>query len=299
MHTRQIQIRFNYEVRLTFSESYDSSRQATLNAAYVVNVEGICEQQIPSFIQMKSMGQSFSPRNQHVKSQKEIQRDLHEAAIRFMRYADHKILFIYSAGKKAVPEAYEAYYGCENFMHLVGYKIRDDISRHVTARDFYQICVDGSGDVFAEYKPYFVFTNNRKETSAKIDALLSLLDYRHVKLYKIGPKRAATVKNEFDVGIGTAREILGFSKRKFPFPIPVTAMQRPLGDYVFEQKNVIAVLLKKKDADYYSEVVGCISGGIVRDSLPDSIKSRISAELTTIACRRIEGIERIEKNRKE
>lgn len=177
-------------------------------------------------------------------------------------------------------------------MHLVGYKIRDNVTKHVTARDFYQVCAAGRKDGFIENKPYFVFTNSRKETSAKIDALINLLDYRHVKLYKIGPKRAATIKNEFDVGIGTAKEILGFSKRKLLFPIPVTAMQRPLGDYVFEQKNVIAVLLKEKDADFYSEVAGCISGGIVRDSLPDSIKSRISMDLAVIACSRTEVLKK-------
>lgn len=211
-----------------------------------------------------------------------MQQDLHKAASLFLKYADHKLLFIYSSGKTAIPEAYEAYYGRENFMHLVGYKIKEDITRHVTAKDFYQMCIDGDKKNFALNKPYYVFTNSRKETSAKIDALLDLLDYGHVKLYKIGPKQATTSKNEFDIGIGTTKEILGFSKRELTLPVPVTAMQRTLSDYVFEQKNVIAVLLKERDADYYSDVAGCIASGIVRESLPEDVKRRISDSLIKI-----------------
>lgn len=126
--------------------------------------------------------------NQHIKTEAEMQRDLNKAAKLFQRYAEEKILFIYASDKNSPMEAYETFFGSENFMHLCGYKIRKEVSGYKAARDFYKTCLYGVPEEFKSNRLFYNFTNSRKETSAKIDALLNLLDYRHVKLYKIGPK---------------------------------------------------------------------------------------------------------------
>lgn len=111
---------------------------------------------------------------------------------------------------------------------------------------------------------------------------MELLDYKHIKLYKIGLRKATIILNEFEVGIGTTKGILGFSKRGYILPIPVTAIQRPLTDYVFEQKNVIAPLRKGRDDNYYSEVVGCINRGIECELLPAGVRSKIAPQIQII-----------------
>lgn len=81
--------------------------------------------------------------NQHIKTESELQRDLHRAALLFQKCADYKVLFIYSSNKEAVPEAYETYFGSENFMHLSGYKVRTGMEGHGTAKAFYRMCLKG------------------------------------------------------------------------------------------------------------------------------------------------------------
>lgn len=219
--------------------------------------------------------------NQHVKQDTELLSDLHKAALIFSEYADHNLLFIYSGGKGKVPECYEVHYGSEHFMHLSGFRARRDAPKHISAKNFFKLCCEDELKEM-DWKRYFEFTESRKESSGKLDALLNLFDYCHIKIYKIGPKSVTTSLNKFEIGIGNQNVILGFDKREYFLPIPVTAMKRALSDFTFVQKNIIAVLKKKDAHKRYSEVVDCIASGIERESLPEEIRCKISEEVDII-----------------
>ena len=88
-------------------------------------------------------------------------------------------------------------------------------------------------------------------------------------------------KNKFEIGIGNNSGIMGFDRRKSfqTLPIPVTVMKRPLTDYVSNPENVVAILMKDKNAKFYDTVIGCVSKGILIDELPKHIQSKISKKI--------------------
>lgn len=198
--------------------------------------------------------------------------DLHAAARKYHIYENKKILYIYRSNRKDAPyESYEAFFGKENFMHLAGFK-----KGTISAAEFYNRCLLNTLHICdAEFK------ESRKAASAKLDVLQMLLDYRHVKIYKAGDADLIREKNRFETGIGNGGGILGFDRRKQPpaLPVPVTVMKRPLTDYVSQPKNVVAVLIKNYDSDYYDGVVGCVANGIKANVLPHKIQAKILPSL--------------------
>lgn len=218
------------------------------------------------------MGRQIRLNREYAKTDAELLCDLYAAAGKYQLYVNKKILYIYRSNRKDAPyESYEVFFGKENFMHLAGFK-----KRIIGAAEFYDRCL------FHTLRICDVeFKESRKAASAKLDVLKMLLDYRHVKIYKAGEADLVREKNRFETGIGNAGGILGFDRRKQPpaLPVPVTVMKRPLTDYVSQPKNVIAVLIKNSNSDYYGEVVGCVANGIKENVLPGEIQAKIMPSL--------------------
>lgn len=208
--------------------------------------------------------------HEQAKSDAELTKALHLAAVKYSQYAEHKVLYIYRAGNKPdIPyKYYEVFFGKENFIHLAGFK-RDKIS----ASTFFEHCFHGAVQL-----NLVQFKESRKAASAKLDALPKVLDYRYAKIYKMGTADLITEKNNFEVGIGNQNGILGFDNR-LPapsLPVPVTVMKRPITDYVSHPENVVAILMKKKNDMYYNTLIGCVSKGFPYEELPIAIQRKIS-----------------------
>ena len=81
-----------------------------------------------------------------------------------------------------------------------------------------------------------------------MNAIQTLLDFRHCKIYRMGLVGLISEKNKFEVGLGNNEGSIGFDKRKKEpaLPIPVIVMKRPITDYVSKPSSVVAVLMKEK-----------------------------------------------------
>lgn len=218
------------------------------------------------------MGKQIRLCQENSKTDKALLKALRVSVCEYDKYMNHKVLYIYRSKQIDAPyKDYEVYFGKENFIHLVGFK-----KGKVGATDFYDKCKNGTlrlGDV--------EFKENRKATSAKLDAIQELLDFRHCKIYKMGEANLITEKNEFEVGLGNNLGILGFDKRKSPpaLPIPVTVMKRPITDYAANPENVLAILMKEANSKYYDTIIGCVSQGLLLEDLPRHIQRKISIDL--------------------
>lgn len=221
------------------------------------------------------MGKQIRLNQEIAKSDPELLKALHLSAQKYGQYAGHKILYIFrSSGKEAPYEDYEVYFGKENFMHLAGFK-----KGKISATEFFEKCLKDEIELSEVF-----FKENRKASSAKLDVLPVLLDYRHVKIYKMGDADLITEKNKFEVGLGNNTGIMGFDHRvpAPALPVPTTAMKRSILDYVSKPKNVVAILLKKNDEKYYSHVIGSVASGIKREELSVHIANKIDAGLEHI-----------------
>lgn len=203
----------------------------------------------------------------------EIKRRLNEAALKYKLYVGKNVLFIHCAKYKQIYTygCFEAEFGKENFMHLAGFG-RDKLN----ARDFYDKCFNNT---ISEEE--FCFKGSRKATSTKLSVLSDLLNYQHVKLYKIGDKDTETEKNKFKVGVGNDTGIMGFDLRKKPpsLPVPVTVMKKSITAYVTKPDKVIAVLVKERGKKKYEKVIGTVKNGLKIEVLPDFIKKKMGENL--------------------
>lgn len=199
--------------------------------------------------------------------------ELKKSAERYNRYTNKKILFIYRKDMKSSSEymCYEVFFGEENFIHLAGFQ-----SDKIDASTFFTKCLLGTLS-----PKELTFKESRKAASSKLSILPELLDYQYVKLYMIGKKDLETLKNKFEVGLGNCQGIIGFDKRNLypPVPIPVTAMKRPLQDYVSNPMRIVTILMKNKTDDYYNTVLACVSSGIEVSDLPKYILQKIDGSL--------------------
>ncbi len=199
--------------------------------------------------------------------------ELKKSAERYNRYANKKVLFIYRKDMKPSSEymCYEVLFGEENFIHLAGFQ-----SDKIDASTFFTKCLLGTLS-----PKELTFKESRKAASSKLSILPELLDYHYVKLYMIGKKNLETLKNKFEVGLGNYQGIIGFDKRNLypPVPIPVTAMKRPLQDYVSNPMKILAILMKNKTDISYNTVVACVTSGIEVSDLPKYISEKIDGSL--------------------
>ena len=92
-----------------------------------------------------------------------------------------------------------------------------------------------------------------KETSSKINVLPEALDLKKAKGYKLGEKDLITLNNEFSMAIGNVQHIMGFDKRAYQLPIPVTVMNRSIYDFCSEVSTIFLIMTKEVASDKYSD----------------------------------------------
>lgn len=206
------------------------------------------------------------------KTDSELIKLLHEAAVRYERYLNQNLIFIFhESAKNPVYDYYEVYFGKENFIHLAGFA-RGDIS----ASEFFDKCLSGS-ILLKEVR----FSENRKSASAKLGVLSGLLDYRHTKVYRIGNADLITLKNRFELAVGHGNGLMGFDQRSSTgLPVPVTVLNRSITDFVSTPQILVVVLAKSRGEKYYTRIIGCPNSGFPIAVLPEGIRKKISPDLT-------------------
>lgn len=217
---------------------------------------------------------------------------LHSAALKYDKYKDKTVLFIYRKSKKPDSEYYccEVRFGKENFIHLVGFESSyrrkrkehsrgvnsgNTIKRYFNAEDFYDACLKTDGLDTS----YLLFAENRKAASSKLSVIEQLLEFKQVKIYQIGKKDVPTINNEFNIGIGTNGSIMGFDDIDINKTVkkPRTVMKRGLTEYVSQPMKLLLTMIKSKGERYYKTVEGTISSGVKYEDLPQFIQRKIDS----------------------
>lgn len=205
-----------------------------------------------------------------------INKELFQSAQKYSMCAGNAVLFIYRDNKPGIPfEHYEAFFGKRNFIHLTGFKRKSE-PNSTSATQFYNHCLNGTINI-----KKFDFTDGRKSTSGKLGALPDLLDFANVKLFKMGSSDLISLKNQFEIGLGNSRGIIGFDRRMDePYlPVPVTVMNRSILEFVSKPQNVVAILMRKPGETYYDTLIGCINNGLLVSDLPVEIQKKLSPSL--------------------
>lgn len=78
------------------------------------------------------------------------------------------------------------------------------------------------------------------------------IDLKKAKAYKCGPKDLVTLHNDFEMAIGKAQATMGVAKREYPFPIPVTVMDRSIHEFCSEVNTIYLIMLKEPSDKKYS-----------------------------------------------
>lgn len=180
--------------------------------------------------------------NNKVLSDELLVRKLRHAARIYYQYVDKDVLVVYAKSKQGPFHTYEFHAGKENFQHLAGVKSPDG------AAVFFDKCID-DGNILS--RKDIVPKDNIKVTSAKIGVLSDALNLKKSKAYKFGHKDLITLKNVFDMAIGNIQSVMGFSKRSYCLPVPVTVMDRSIYEFCSEVESIYLIMLKEpSDAKY-------------------------------------------------
>lgn len=205
--------------------------------------------------------------NAKVKTNIEIKKLLHDAAIAYSALCERSILFIYRKNSEnADYYYYEAFYEKRNFIHLVGCKSNE----HIDAEKFYEKCLE-TCEIPDEY---ITFKESRIVASSKLSVFKSLFEFRSVKIYRMGKHDKINEKNSFQMGLGnsSSNAVLGYTKYG-RLPIPTTVLVNPLSEYCSSAGNVLATLCKSSDK--YDTVIGCVKSGLKVGDLPRNIQDKV------------------------
>lgn len=194
--------------------------------------------------------------------------NLYRAARIYQQYVGKQVLIVYGKSKKGSFSSYEFYAGNENFQHLAG--IRSPFG----AEDFWNKCGGRNGKKLS--KEDICPVENLKLTSSKIEVLPQAVDLRHSKIYKIGKKDLVTMYNEFSMGIGNSRSVMGLDRRGHALPVPVTVMNRSITDFCSDTYNIYFVMVKDRSEEKYSCMLYEATENILsKMELPCSILDKI------------------------
>lgn len=188
-------------------------------------------------------------------SDADLVRKVRAAAKIYRQYAEKDVLIVYAKSKKGPFFTYEFHAGNENFQHLAGVKSPKG------AEVFFNRCLD---DVTKLTRDEIVPKENIKITSAKIDVLPAAIDLTKAKAYRVGEKNLITLFNSFEMIIGNTQCIMGFDKRSYQLPIPVTVMDRSIYDFCTEVCSIFLIMLKTNSDDKYSEILYEITEDIIK-----------------------------------
>ena len=140
-----------------------------------------------------------------------IQSHISLAANRYAKLQDQYVLFI-SESKTQEYDIKQTYFGVEKFPHLIAMT-----PKNCTPQEFFLKCKQGQ----LTYNDFdFATGHNIGDVENKAQTLAELLDYKHLKMFRYGDcksginKNVQSIRNQYDIGIGTNRGIIGYIKNR-------------------------------------------------------------------------------------
>ena len=198
--------------------------------------------------------------NNRILSDADLVRKVRVAAKIYRQYAEKDVLIVYAKSKKGPFFTYEFHAGNENFQHLAGVKSPKG------AEVFFNRCLD---DVI-------IPKDNINITSAKIDVLPMAIDLKKAKAYRFGEKNLITLVNSFEMVIGNKQCVMGFDKRSYQLPIPITVMDRSIYEFCTEVCSISLIMLKSTSDEKYSEILYEITENIIQKAnFDEDIRGKI------------------------
>ena len=173
-----------------------------------------------------------------------IQKIRHAAKI-YQQYVDKDVLLVFAESKAGPFYTYQFYAGKENFQHLAGVKYPKG------ADVFFDRCLD---DEKILRRSELIPARHLKFMSSKIEVLPDALDLKKAKAYKFGEKDLITEKNKFSMAIGNKQNVMGFDKRTYFLPVPVTVMNRSIYEFCSAVSTIFLIMTKEVYADKYSNI---------------------------------------------
>lgn len=183
--------------------------------------------------------------NNKVLSDDVLVQKIRRAARIYKQYVDKDVLVVHRKSKQDSFHMYEFHAGKENFQHLAGVKSPKGASV------FFEKCLD---DKSVLTRKDIVPKVHIKVTSSKIDVLSDVLDLTNVKAYRFGHRDLITLCNDFEMALGNVQSVMGFSKRKYSKPVPVTVMNSSIYEYCSEVDTVYLIMLKEPSDEKYTKV---------------------------------------------
>lgn len=167
------------------------------------------------------------------------------AARIYQQYVDKDILLVFAKSRKGPFYTYQFHAGKENFQHLAGVKYPKGANR------FFDRCLDDKNIL---KRNEIVPAEHIKTTSSKINVLPEILNLKNAKVYKCGERDLVTMKNRFSMAIGNKQGIMGFDKRSYYLPVPVTVMNRSIYEFCSVVSNIFLIMVKSEKDDKYSDI---------------------------------------------
>ena len=193
--------------------------------------------------------------NNRILSDDELVRKVRMAAKIYKQYVEQDVLIVYAKSKRGPFATYEFHAGSENFQHLAGVKSPKG------AKVFFDRCLDENVKLTRDE---IVPKDNIKVTSAKIDVLPVAIGLTKAKAYRFGEKDLITLLNSFEMAIGNIQCVMGFDKRSFQLPVPVTVMDRSIYEFCTEVYSISLIMLKSTTEKKYSRVFYEITKNIIQ-----------------------------------
>ena len=187
-------------------------------------------------------------------TEREIIEAVKADAQQYSKYAGKYLEFLHKRSKKTDLCNDTVFFGCENFMHLVGIK-----SKTNTAIEFYERCLDGTVTL-DDCTP----SHNIKNRNEKIMLFSGLFDFSNAMIYKIAEHDLSTLYDDFVLATGNDKGTVGYDYRdsNMPHPIPVTLLGRPISYYCSTVNKIIAVLQKDVPVTEENHLIYEVKAGV-------------------------------------
>lgn len=187
-------------------------------------------------------------------TEREIIKAVKADAQQYSIYAGKYLTFVHVRSKNSDIHNDTVFFGCENFMHLVGVK-----SETCSAIDFYKKCLDGT-ITLDECTPSHTIKNRNE----KIMLFPELFDFSNSKVYKIGERDLSTTYNNFVLATGNDRGTVGYDYRdtNMSHPIPITLLGKPISYYCSAVNKIIVVLQKDIPVTEESYLIYEVKSGV-------------------------------------
>lgn len=164
---------------------------------------------------------------------KEYKNELLNKNLLFVCMNKHKKIFKIEVSFKA-----------ENYLHLTGCKLRDDIS----AKDFFNRCINNR----LKIDDFDVADDGT--TQIKIEVLPFLIK-KNLSANMLGDFSGSNIKLYTEKAIGNVKACVGFVKTNNGTYVPNTVLNVDIRKYVRKPMRIIATYRKEKAQSRYSELV--------------------------------------------